>query len=148
MSQAAFGFWKVTTQGDCEGRTTRNLGVHLGWVDEIAFALAGSACYDLCFEAVDPEALPKNSTAKQVSISFANTYSMKRDQRLAHAAEILADRPCRLAIDNYGNIGLSRGESSAEIEAAKRVAAKNRLQKKLENLLSTEELELLGDMDA
>ena len=36
-----YGTFKVTTEGDCEGKSTRDLGVHTGYIDEIAFALAG-----------------------------------------------------------------------------------------------------------
>ena len=37
----AFGWWHVTTEGDDEGRTTRDLGYHYGYLDEIALRLAG-----------------------------------------------------------------------------------------------------------
>ena len=29
-----FGIWHVTTEGDCEGRSTRDLGIHEGYIDE------------------------------------------------------------------------------------------------------------------
>ena len=31
-----FGTWEVTTEGDVEGRTTKNLGNFTGYIDEIA----------------------------------------------------------------------------------------------------------------
>ena len=37
------GTWMVTTEGDCEGKTTKTLGVFIGRLDEIAFALAREA---------------------------------------------------------------------------------------------------------
>ena len=49
----AYGFWQVSTEGDCEGRTTRVLGTFKGRVDEIAFALAEKSSYKLTFKAVD-----------------------------------------------------------------------------------------------
>lgn len=39
-----FGIWHVTTEGDCEGRSTRDLGIHEGYIDEIALALADKCC--------------------------------------------------------------------------------------------------------
>lgn len=50
----AYGTWHVTTEGDCEGRTTVNLGVHEGYLDEVAFELAPRAMYTLTFNLPDP----------------------------------------------------------------------------------------------
>ena len=33
-----YGIWEVTTEGDCEGRTTRRLGVYSGYIDEYSDA--------------------------------------------------------------------------------------------------------------
>jgi hypothetical protein len=44
------GWWKVTTEGDCEGKTTKQLGTHYGHVAEIAFSIAEGRGYSLCFE--------------------------------------------------------------------------------------------------
>lgn len=49
-----YGMWEVTTEGDCEGRTTRNLGTHEGYFDEVALALAGQAYYGLQLKQVQP----------------------------------------------------------------------------------------------
>lgn len=35
-----YGTFKVTTEGDCEGKSVRHLGTFTGYIDEIAFALA------------------------------------------------------------------------------------------------------------
>ncbi len=50
LYDSAFGLWKVTTEGDDEGRTVKDLGMHIGWVDDIAFALSGACFYSLKFE--------------------------------------------------------------------------------------------------
>lgn len=47
------GWWKVTTEGDCEGRTTTQLGEYYGHVAEIAFHLADKCYYKLTFDAID-----------------------------------------------------------------------------------------------
>lgn len=44
------GWWKVTTEGDCEGRTTDQLGTHYGHVVEIAMSLPSGGGYSLLFE--------------------------------------------------------------------------------------------------
>lgn len=43
------GLWKVTTEGDCEGRTTDNLGFHRGHIVDIAHRLGGHTMYSLNF---------------------------------------------------------------------------------------------------
>jgi hypothetical protein len=43
------GWWRVTTEGDCEGRTTNDLGVFYGHVAEIAFAKRKHGGYSLNF---------------------------------------------------------------------------------------------------
>ena len=62
-----YGTFIVTTEGDCEGRSTKDLGTYTGYIDEIAFALADKAYYSLCFHKVRPEKLdmtPKKDTVK------------------------------------------------------------------------------------
>lgn len=39
----AVGIWHVTTANDCEGRTTKDLGVHTGHISDIALELSGNA---------------------------------------------------------------------------------------------------------
>ena len=43
------GWWNVTTEGDVEGHTTKQLGIHYGHVAEIAFSLECTG-YSLRFE--------------------------------------------------------------------------------------------------
>ena len=43
------GWWKVTTEGDVEGRSTDQLGTYYGHVAEIAFSI-DRCCYSLLFE--------------------------------------------------------------------------------------------------
>ncbi len=63
--------WKVTTEGDCEGKSVKQLGIYLGEVHEIAFHLASKAYYALHFEEIPShraEVLPP--TKDRVCISF------------------------------------------------------------------------------
>lgn len=50
-----FGIWHVTTEGDCEGRSPRDLGFHEGYIDEIALALADKCFYSLYFVAINTQ---------------------------------------------------------------------------------------------
>lgn len=46
-------WWQVTTEGDCEGRTTKDLGDFYGHMVEIAFHLADKVYYSLTFKPID-----------------------------------------------------------------------------------------------
>ena len=65
----AYGLWQVTTEGDCEGRSIKDLGINEGFLDEIAFSLAGEACYGLRFSAVYPTTAYRTRRSMSVSIS-------------------------------------------------------------------------------
>lgn len=62
-AKSPVGWWKVTTEGDCEGRTTTDLGTHYGHVCEIALSLKGCG-YSLRFEPVKkkPQGVYGNAT--------------------------------------------------------------------------------------
>ncbi|AEQ34284.1 hypothetical protein D307_gp180 [Bacillus phage Bastille] len=49
------GIWKVTTEGDEEGRSTRDLGIHKGDIIYIAQKLAQHEFYKLTFTRVNPK---------------------------------------------------------------------------------------------
>lgn len=44
------GRWHVTTEGDCEGKSTTDLGIHEGHIVDIAFKLSERSYYKLRFE--------------------------------------------------------------------------------------------------
>lgn len=45
-----YGVWEVTTEGDCEGRTTRELGIYQGNISDIAVYLKDKVGYTLRFK--------------------------------------------------------------------------------------------------
>lgn len=47
--ESPFGWWRVTTEGDCEGRSTTQLGTFYGHVVEIGLSLADKSYYALTF---------------------------------------------------------------------------------------------------
>lgn len=77
------GWWKVTTEGDCEGKSTDQLGTHYGHIAEIAFALAGLCEYSLQFQPVhDREPgveIQRKANRRKVNISFAGGPLNARD---------------------------------------------------------------------
>lgn len=88
--ESPIGWWYVTTEGDCEGRTIRNLGHHYGHVAEIAFELANKCMYSLRFKA-DPNHMPpeegcprRQASSNKVWISLnidSGTWDMSPDIR-------------------------------------------------------------------
>lgn len=101
----ARGWWKVSTQGDCEGRTTTQLGTHYGYLDEIAFQLGGQAYYHLNFEAVDrpiPADFTKPSVCVHIQLGIdSGTWDLKSNERVDAIQKILAGRPVTVEESNY-----------------------------------------------
>lgn len=70
-----YGVWSVTTEGDEEGRTTKDLGIHEGYIDEIAFALADKAMYRLYFKKGHyPSALDMTPKRKEVAVNLTDVF--------------------------------------------------------------------------
>lgn len=82
-----YGTWQVTTEGDCEGRSTRNLGVYVGYLDDIAFALADKCFYSLRFTKICTEIPVPESARENVSVSLdikSNTWDMDGKDRVTY----------------------------------------------------------------
>lgn len=128
MTISSYGFWHVTTEGDCEGRSIRDLGVHQGHIDEIAFALASVCCYSLKFEAVDVTAWQWRTPATSVSIGLGindgpRTWHMTPQARADWFREFLADRPVTVRTGMYfASVEITAGKSPEELAEAKRIA--------------------------
>lgn len=81
------GLWKVTTEGDCEGRSVRDLGVWKGHVADIAFTLRYKAMYGLRFspyEIKNPKQ-PESAVGDTVNISLninTGTWDMDDPERI------------------------------------------------------------------
>lgn len=91
----AYGFWHVTTEGDCEGRSITDLGVFEGNIDTIALALADRCYYyTLYFTAVDPTAYDKAPKKDEINISIygaSGMYDMTKEERLDAMRNIVMD---------------------------------------------------------
>ena len=62
-------FWKVSTSGDEEGKTTKNLGIHHGHWAETAMKFSGVACYSLYLDRVE-EPLPVHLPTPRTEVSI------------------------------------------------------------------------------
>ena len=128
-----YGTFKVTTEGDVEGRTTRDLGVYSGFIDEIALHLADKSFYTLNFQEVIFDDQPQVPTKDSVHISF--DYTLKLDEK--KVKELFKDRPVDVKVSNYyKSFVISKPISEEEkLENIKRAALKK---------LTKEEKEALG----
>lgn len=131
MNIQAYGTWTVTTEGDCEGRSTRQLGTHTGYIDDIAFALANQAYYGLQFSWVDPLALakvPPNAAQIQVSLNIdTGTWDMTTKERVDYFKKLLRGRETLVEDGTYyACVNLVSGKSpEAQAAAREKVLAAN-----------------------
>jgi len=137
------GYWEVTTDGDCEGRSQRHLGTWYGhWVD-IAFHLADRQFYQLKFEKIErPEVYDPVKTEVNVMFNIdSGTWGMNRPQRIKFFTEALGDMADKVIVKDcnyYGSVTLTRGD------LAEKELAKNKLQKQALAKLTTTDKEALG----
>ena len=102
----ALGWWHVTTEGDCEGRSVHDLGTHYGYLDDVAFALGGKSYYSLNFSAIDDPLVspPTQKPVKQVSVVLdidSGLWDKNYPERAEAVREILKDRPVIVKEGNY-----------------------------------------------
>lgn len=91
---SSYGLWKVTTEGDCEGKTIRNLGTYEGNISDIAFYLKNKCEYSLQFSpAKDIKIKPCDVTHYgYVNISLdidSGTWNMSPEDRVNYFKVLL-----------------------------------------------------------
>ncbi len=101
-----YGLWKVTTEGDCEGRSVRDLGIHEGYLDDVAFDLADKTYYYLQFTLVEPKKpIPSTKPSpKSVNIVLnieSGTWEMSGSERVKLISKILSGRPVQVSDGQY-----------------------------------------------
>jgi len=86
------GLWEVTTEGDVEGRTVKQLGTHSGSIIEIAAKLAKENCYSLQFKAVNEvkSEIPEQGVHISLDID-SQTWDWSAAQRAA-VFQVLLDK--------------------------------------------------------
>jgi len=95
-----YGFWEVTTEGDVEGKTTKHLGTHKGYLDEIAFALADKCYYSLRFK-LKEELKPTHHNKVHVSLPIESGTWDDKEMRINFFKEMLKDRPVKVSEGQY-----------------------------------------------
>ena len=134
-----YGLWKVTTEGDCEGRSTRDLGIFKGYIDEIAFALADKCFYSLEFKYIDEKdyTAPLVPESNTVSVSLdvdSGTWDLNSNERAFWARKFLSNRDVEvLPGQYYASFILKTGKKTAED-----------IKKEAMDKLTKEEIEALG----
>lgn len=131
-----YGTWRVTTEGDCEGKSTRDLGVYVGYIDDIAFALSEKCFYALEFTKVCAD-VPKPKTIREnVNVNLnieSKTWKMSSKERVLFFQNMLKGRDVHVSEGtSYASVTLSKDN----IELTKREIALSKL--------TDEEKELLG----
>lgn len=133
-----YGTWMVTTEGDCEGRSTRNLGVYVGYIDEIAFALAEKCYYSLKFEKVCTDVPTPTKVLEKVDITLdinSKTWKLSPHDRVEFFRNMLQNRDVYVSEGSaYASVILSR----ANLEKTKREIALAKLTAEEKALLGLE----------
>lgn len=147
IPQSTYGLWEVTTEGDEEGRTTRNLGTHEGHFDEIAFKLASQSYYSLRFRVIDStEFRDKKPTGTKVAVSFdigTGTWDLRGEELAAVYEQWFKKNGRKVTVEAggvYAGVTLYDGESPEAIAKRQREVIRNAALAKL----SAAEREALG----
>ena len=145
MPPSTYGLWDVTTEGYCEGRSTRHLGVHQGHFDEVALKFADKAYYGLCLKWVDPVAHDGlRPTASRVQVSMGidtGTWNIHGQDRIDAFKRFLKGRPVTVEDGLYhACVQVVAGDSP---EARERMEAEVKRNKALAKL-SPEDRKALG----
>ena len=130
-----YGLWRVTTEGDCEGRSTKNLGIYQGYIDDIAFALADKCSYVLQFEKICTD-IPKPTKAiPKVAVSLdikSGTWDLNSEERVNFFRNMLPGRNIRVFDSNFAT---SITLENTNIEQTKREIALAKLTSEEKSLL-------------
>lgn len=83
-------WWEVTTEGDCEGRSTTYLGRHYGHLVDIAIALRGAVNYKLTFKPIERKYDPSSEVSIDLS-SIVNKDKIKATDMLTFLGAVKAE---------------------------------------------------------
>lgn len=75
------GVWKVTTENDEEGRTTKTFGRFKGHFGELAMAYGGAAYYALSLEPSEPEPIEKTVPTHEANVCIGPLIGWGGDTR-------------------------------------------------------------------
>lgn len=133
-----YGTWEVTTEGDCEGRSTRSLGVYVGNLDDIAFALAEKCFYSLEFTKINTEIPTPTKALDEVTVSLniaSNTWKMSAEDRIKYFENMFSNRDVYVSSSSiYASVTLNKTNT----EKTKREVALAKLTNEEKRLLGLE----------
>lgn len=127
------GLWKVTTEGDVEGRSVKDLGTWPGHIADIAFALADQAGSVLQFQRVNPKELEISKSAMpldRVAIRLdcgTGAWDLKQSVRVTAYQKIISKSAAQVSCyvcenDSFASVSLVRKkERSAKLTRGKKV---------------------------
>ena len=111
-----YGTWQVTTEGDVEGRSVKQLGIYTGYVDEIALHLSDRVYYSLTFkrsEDVGEYVQKRNSVLVQFDIE-SGTWPICNSGNLDKIREIFSERDVEITDSNiYASFTIKSNKKSA-----------------------------------
>lgn len=134
-----YGLWEVTTEGDCEGRSRKGLGIFEGYLDDIAFYLADKAYYTLEFKKISiPRISHEDVSMEQSEVDVlldisSGTWDMSSEKRVLEFKKLLSRR----------NVHVTKGQFYASVKLSQTPTEDERRQKALSKL-TDEERKLLG----
>ena len=134
-----YGLWEVTTEGDCEGRSKKGLGIFEGYLDDIAFYLANKAYYTLEFKKISiPRISHEDVSMEQSEVdvlldSSSGTWDMSSEKRVLEFKKLLSRR----------NVHVTKSQFYASVKLSQTPTEDERRQKALSKL-TDEERKLLG----
>ena len=117
-----YGVWRVTTEGDIEGRTTKELGTHEGYVDEIALALADKrGSWSLNFQLVEPMPRPYEPKKSEITINLHPESGIKTYEQFQ---DFFAGRPIELVRSRQHNSVVIKTNQTIKADLIKQAKAK------------------------
>ena len=134
-----YGLWEVTTEGDCEGRSKKGLGIFEGYLDDIAFYLANKAYYTLEFKKISIPRISHEDVSMEKSEvdvlldSSSGTWDMSSEKRVLEFKKLLSRR----------NVHVTKSQFYASVKLSQTPTEDERRQKALSKL-TDEERKLLG----
>lgn len=136
---SVYGLFNVTTEGDCEGRSIRDLGTYEGYIDEIAFALADKCYYSLEFHQINPEEFKLDMIPKRKEVNIrlnidSGTWDLEEKDKIKYFKNLFKDR----------NIEVSNGNFYANVKISTNKKTKEEKKQEILNRLTDEEKEILG----
>lgn len=98
------GWWRVTTEGDCEGKSIKDLGIYEGYIDDIAKNLSQSAFYALHFEALEPQIVSKRTASSRDSVEISIPTSVyNKEEKKSFFQNLFRGRPVKIEPGTYNS---------------------------------------------